>query len=84
MPAAKWPKILPPLTAEQQRDLARRYGEIFAVFVKHRPSITRVTFWGLSDAESWRRRSSPLLFDDNYQRKPAYDAVIATAQKTKS
>jgi GH35 family endo-1,4-beta-xylanase len=67
----------PPLTPEQQRELAQRYGEIFAVFLKHRESITRVTFWGLRDSESWRRRSSPLLFDDNFQRKPAYDAVIA-------
>ena len=67
----------PPLTPTQQRDLAQRYGEIFAVFLKHRQSITRVTLWGLRDSESWRRRSSPLLFDDSLQRKPAYDAVIA-------
>jgi len=67
----------PALTAEQQRDLAKRYGEIFAVFLKHRPAITRVTFWGLRDSESWRRRSSPLLLDASFQRKPAYDAVIA-------
>ncbi|MEO7599263.1 MAG: endo-1,4-beta-xylanase [Opitutus sp.] len=70
-----------PLTAEQQRDLARRYGEIFDVFMKHRQVITRVTFWGLRDSESWRRRGHPLLFDDNFQRKPAYDAVIASAKK---
>ena len=74
----------PPLTPEKQRDLAQRYGEIFAVFMKHRQSITRVTFWGVRDSESWRRRSSPLLFDDNYQRKPAYDAVIAAARPTKN
>lgn len=72
----------PPLTTDEQRDLAQRYGEIFAVFIKHRQSITRVTFWGLSDAESWRRRSSPLLFDQEHRRKPAYDAVIASARKT--
>ena len=71
----------PALTAEQQGDLARRYGEIFAVFVKHRPAITRVTFWGLRDSDSWRRRSSPLLLDANLQRKPAYDAVIAAARQ---
>ena len=52
-------------------------GEIFDVFLKHRASITRVTFWGLRDSESWRRRSSPLLLDASFQRKPAYDAVIA-------
>jgi GH35 family endo-1,4-beta-xylanase len=74
----------PKLTPEQQRDLAQRYGEIFAVFMKHRQSITRVTFWGVRDSESWRRRSSPLLFDDNFQRKPAYDAVIAAASPSKN
>jgi len=74
----------PPLTPELQRDLAQRYGEIFAVFMKHRQSIKRVTFWGVRDSESWRRRSSPLLFDDKYERKPAYDAVIAAARKTKN
>jgi endo-1,4-beta-xylanase len=70
-----------PLTAQQQSELAQRYGEIFDVFLKHRQSITRVTFWGLRDSESWRRRGQPLLFDDNFQRKPAYDAVIAAAKK---
>lgn len=70
-----------PLTPEQQRALAQRYGEIFDVFLKHRKSITRVTFWGLRDSESWRRRGSPLLFDGDSQRKPAYDAVIASAKK---
>ena len=51
------------------------------MFLKHRAAITRVTFWGLRDSESWRRRGSPLLFDADFQRKPAYDAVIAAAKK---
>jgi len=71
----------PPLTPAQQHDLAKRYGEIFEVFLKHRPVITRVTFWGVRDSESWRRRESPLLFDDNFQRKPAFDAVINSAKR---
>jgi len=71
----------PPLTPAQQQDLAKRYGEIFEVFLKHRPVITRVTFWGVRDSESWRRRESPLLFDDNFQRKPAFDAVINSAKR---
>jgi GH35 family endo-1,4-beta-xylanase len=69
----------PPLTPAQQQELAQRYADIFQVFLKHRKAITRVTFWGVHDGESWRRQSHPLLFDDKLQRKPAYDAVIAVA-----
>ncbi|HEY9153805.1 MAG TPA: endo-1,4-beta-xylanase [Opitutaceae bacterium] len=69
----------PPLTPVQQHDLAQRYADIFKVFLKDRKVIERVTFWGVDDGESWRRQSSPLLFDDKLQRKPAYDAVIAVA-----
>jgi len=73
----------PPLTEAQQQALARRYGEIFEVFLKHK-AVARVTFWGLRDADSWRRQNSPLIFNDAYDRKPAYDAIIAavaTARK---
>ncbi|MBI5770095.1 MAG: endo-1,4-beta-xylanase [Verrucomicrobia bacterium] len=70
----------PSLTAEQQQALAQRYADLFAVFVKHRAAITRVTFWGLRDTDSWRRASSPLIFDDHYQPKPAYHAVLNAAK----
>lgn len=73
----------PPLTAALQRELAKRYADIFEVFLKHRAHIERVTFWGVHDGESWRRQSHPLLFDDRLQRKPAYDAVIAAANSIK-
>jgi endo-1,4-beta-xylanase len=65
-----------------QRALADRYAELFKVFMKHRGTITRVTFWGVGDGDSWLNRGRnnyPLLFDRNYQPKPAFDAVIATA-----
>jgi endo-1,4-beta-xylanase len=66
----------PVLTDQQQYDLAKRYAEIFAVLIKHRDVVTRVTFWGLSDPESWRAAQSPLLFGANYVEKPAFDSVI--------
>lgn len=69
-----------PLSAEQQAALAARYGDIFRVFWDNRAALTRVTLWGLRDADSWRRYSSPLLFDDNYQPKPAFYAVVKAAQ----
>ncbi|HEV2318272.1 MAG TPA: endo-1,4-beta-xylanase [Verrucomicrobiae bacterium] len=69
-----------------QQKLAQRYADLFSVFVAHRGQITRVTFWGVTDGDSWLnnwpvrgRTSYPLLFDRNSQPKAAFAAVIHTA-----
>jgi endo-1,4-beta-xylanase len=76
------------LPDEVQRALARRYADLFKVFCKYRGTISRVTFWGVTDGDSWLnnwpvrgRTSYPLLFDREGQPKPAFQAVIRTAQK---
>ena len=68
-----------------QQALAKRYAELFAVFVKHSDVVDRVTFWGVTDGDSWLngwpvpgRTSHPLLFDRACNPKPAFDAVIKT------
>jgi endo-1,4-beta-xylanase len=78
------------LPAEKQQELAERYAAIFKIFEKHRDTIDRVTLWGVHDGQSWRnnwpvpgRKDYPLLFDANYQPKPAFDAVIEVAEQTK-
>jgi endo-1,4-beta-xylanase len=66
-----------PTTVQQQ--LARRYADVFRVFLKHADAVTRVTFWGLSDADSWLNRGRanyPLLWDRQRQPKPAFNAVV--------
>lgn len=69
-----------------QQTLAKRYGELFGVYLKHRDVISRITFWGVADGDSWLnnwpvrgRTSYPLLFDRAGQPKPAFDAVIRAA-----
>lgn len=71
-----------------QQDLAKRYADLFRVFLKHKDVVTRVTFWGVNDGDSWLnnwpvrgRTSYPLLFDRNNQPKPAFDAVIKVAEE---
>jgi endo-1,4-beta-xylanase len=71
------------LPDRQQQELARRYAEIFALVLKHRASLSRVTFWGVTDGHSWLndfpvrgRTNHPLLWDRQGRAKPALDAVI--------
>lgn len=78
---------LPP---EVQTALARRYADLFGVFVQHRDVITRITFWGVTDGDSWLnnyplrgRTNYPLLFDRNGQPKPAFASVVQAARSSK-
>lgn len=67
-----------------QAKLEKRYVDIFKLFLKHRDKISRVTFWGVGDGNSWLngwpiqgRTNYPLLFDTQYKRKKSYDNVMA-------
>ena len=77
------------LPDDVQKQLADRYAGLFGVFVKHRGEIKRVTFWCVTDGDSWLndwpvkgRTSYPLLFDREAKPKPAFDAVLRMAQPT--
>jgi endo-1,4-beta-xylanase len=76
------------LPADVQQKLAQRYADLFALFHKHRDKITRVTLWGVTDKDSWLndwpikgRTSYPLIFDRNYQPKPALQAIVQAVKK---
>ena len=74
------------LPDDVQQALARYYADAFRVFLKHRDDITRVTFWGLSDADSWLNRgrvNHPLLWDRQRQPKPAFGEVVRVLASTK-
>ena len=76
--------------AVQQR-LRKRYADLFGVYASHCGLVTRVTFWGVTDKDSWKndwpvkgRTNYPLLFDRYGQPKPAFDGVIHAASKPTS
>jgi len=78
-----YPEILPDLVQEK---LANRYADFFKLFIKYKGIVSRVTFWGIYDSQSWLnnwpikgRTNYPLIFDRNYQPKPAFFAIIKTA-----
>ena len=65
---------------------AGRYAEVFEVLLRHRDVVSRVTFWGVTDGDSWRngwpvegRTNHPLLFDRAGRPKPAFEAVVRVA-----
>ncbi|QLC65802.1 endo-1,4-beta-xylanase [Flavobacterium sp. LPB0248] len=66
-----------------QNKLAERYESIFKLFLKHKDKISRVTFWGVYDGQSWLndwpikgRTNYPLPFDKDLKHKPAYDSIL--------
>ena len=74
-----------------QKDLAKRYAELFSLFHKHRDKFSRITFWAVHDGQSWRsylpisgRTDYPMLFDRHCKPKPAFEAVIKIAQGEES
>ena len=76
------------LPKKVQKQLAKRYHDIFQLFVKHSDKIERVTFWGVMDKHSWLndwpikgRTNYPLLFDRNYNPKLAYQSVLEVETK---
>jgi len=73
-----------PVTPEALAAQGQAYAKLFALFVKHRDAIDRVTFWGLHDARSWRRGQNPLVFDAGSQPKPALQAILDAVAKAKA
>ena len=76
-------------TAVDQKSVATKYQSLFNMLVDSRRNqkinITGVTFWGLTDGDSWLsdfkgETSYPLLFGADYAAKSAYFAVLNAAK----
>ena len=65
-----------------------RYMDFFKLFLKHKDKIRRVTFWGLTDSQSWKndfpvkgRTDYALFFDRKCEAKPVVEKIIKLAEK---
>lgn len=58
-------------TLEQQANVYRRVLDICL----RQPRCKGLQTWGFTDQYSWRRNFNPLLLDNAYQPKPAYQAL---------
>ncbi|MBL3656228.1 endo-1,4-beta-xylanase [Fulvivirga sediminis] len=70
-------------TPELKKRQTDQYEMFFRVFRDYKNTLTGVTFWNISDQYSWLdtypvpgRKNYPLLFDQNLQRKQAYEKVV--------
>lgn len=79
---------LPDSIATKQAEI---YSDLFKILIKHNEVVSRVTFWGTNDGDSWKnnfpvkgRTDYPLLFDRDYQAKPAYYAVMKLLTEDRS
>jgi endo-1,4-beta-xylanase len=73
-----------------QQQLAADYEGLFGLFLKYKDKISRITFWGVNDGNSWLnnwpvrgRTNYPLLFDRDFKPKPAFYKVIGLKEITK-
>jgi len=87
---AAYKKALDPyqegLPEDKMNELGQRYVDFFKLYLKHQDKISRVTLWGVGDADSWKngwpiegRTDYPLLFDRNYEPKPFVTDIIDLA-----
>lgn len=90
---ANWPKWNPyvdGLPAEIEKKLAKRYASLFGLFKTHSDKISRVTFWGINDGDSWLnnfpvrgRTNYPMVFDRDFKVKTEVFEAIKEAGKLK-
>lgn len=73
---------------DAQAALAERYAQFFDLYRRRADVVRRVTFWGVSDDDSWLndfpmrgRTNHPLLFGWRGEPKPAFHAVIQAARR---
>jgi len=79
------------LPAEVEEKMNQQYLDLFRIFLKHKDAVSRVTFWGVEDGQSWRnywpmsgRTDYPLLIGRDLKLKPGAYQLFELAKEYKS
>ena len=71
------------LTKEKEAEIEQFWASFYQLLIRHRQDISRVSFWCLNDANSWRndfpikgRTDYATLFDRQNRPKPFIDKLI--------
>jgi endo-1,4-beta-xylanase len=75
-------------SAELEQQHIDQYEQVFKVFKAYKEHLTGVTFWNLSDKDTWLdqtpsakgKRNFPLLFDAQLQPKKVFYKVVEIAE----
>jgi endo-1,4-beta-xylanase len=71
-------------SATQLQDQGHRYAQYMDVFLEE-PNMKTFLIWGLTDKYSWldtqTKIASALLYDRSYNKKPAYDSLVASLKR---
>lgn len=80
---AKRPGESDTYTPELEQKQIDQYAKVFKIFRDNKDVISGITFWNISDANTWLdrypvlgRKNYPLLFDQNLKPKKAYWKVV--------
>jgi endo-1,4-beta-xylanase len=76
------------LPEEVSAQWTKRMDDVFRMFLDYKDKMTRVTFWGVTDATSWKngfpmpgRTDYALPFDRNYQPKQVVYDIVEMAKE---
>lgn len=79
-------RIPTPPTQENLQKQRDAYEQLLGICLAQ-PACKNFFMWGLNDGSSWipgqyPGQGAPLLFNDSYQAKPAYDGLVEVLQNT--
>lgn len=72
--------VFSPAEAKKQSDMYKHIAEIFSALPENQRFA--ITTWGVTDkytwlTDYWHQKEYPLLFDNNYQKKEAYNGFLS-------